>query len=296
LKAKADLKQAEANSRAANADLKLKEVLIEVARKDRDRAQTLADYAKLTAPFDGVIVERKVDPGDFVQNATTGQSEPLLTVARVDVVTVVMKVPDNFAPYVAKDTEAVLQVGDLVIEGKVTRYSPSIQKSEGRTMHVEVDLFNSTSKKEYDDWVSKQQQVWAEERKGKDASLPLFPRTTGKRLRDRTQLLLPGMTGRMRLLLRRFENVYLIPSDAVFARGGKTYIAEVKDGTAHLLPVEVEADDGKLAKVAVVLHDVTARGGEHELFKDLTGEEQIITSGLSEISDGQAVKAVLANW
>ena len=53
-------------------------------------------------------------------------------VARTDIVTLVMKVPDNAAPYVTRDTEAVIQIDELpgvVIRGKVTRFSPWIHTS-----------------------------------------------------------------------------------------------------------------------------------------------------------------------
>src|SRR5258708_1538558 len=57
-----------------------------------------------------------------------------------------MKVPDNAAPYVTRDTEAIIQIDELpgvLIRGKVTRFSPWIQNHD-RTMRVEVDLYNDT--------------------------------------------------------------------------------------------------------------------------------------------------------
>ena len=81
----------EASQEAARTDTDLKAALVGVAEKDRDRTAAAADFARLTAPFDGVIVKRAVDPGMFVQNATTGASEPLVTLARIDLVTVAMK-------------------------------------------------------------------------------------------------------------------------------------------------------------------------------------------------------------
>src|SRR5262249_39968878 len=93
-KAEADYREKEVSLEATRADIALKESLIEVARRDRDRTQALADYARLTAPFDGQIVRREVDLGTFVQNATSSATEPLVTVARMDVVTVATRLPD----------------------------------------------------------------------------------------------------------------------------------------------------------------------------------------------------------
>src|SRR5262249_33537139 len=112
--------------------------------------------SRIRAPFPGVITERTVDLGDYVQNATTTRTEPLLSVARTDVVTVGMKVPDNDAPFVGPDTEAVIQLDDFAgteIHARVTRSSSSIHGAD-KTMRVEVDLFNGTQE-EYRAYVAR---------------------------------------------------------------------------------------------------------------------------------------------
>jgi multidrug resistance efflux pump len=92
IKAQADFTEAQAKVEAAKADVTLKDSLVAVARKDKDLAAALLSYATLKAPFDGVITQRGVDPGSFVQNAASGQTMPLLTLDRIDLVTVYMKV------------------------------------------------------------------------------------------------------------------------------------------------------------------------------------------------------------
>src|SRR5439155_13369091 len=62
-KADAEWRQAKANLDAVIADVSFKQALTEAARKDRDRAEAVANYAKITAPFDGVIIKRTVEPG-----------------------------------------------------------------------------------------------------------------------------------------------------------------------------------------------------------------------------------------
>ena len=143
-RARADYAESESKMEAAAADIELKSAQIEVARKDLDRAKAIADYAKLLAPFDGVVLRRTVDPGSFVQNATTGASQALISIARVDIVTVSAKFPDSVAPSVAVNTPALVTVDDLPgvsIPAKVTRFAPTVQNAD-RTMRVEVDLFN----------------------------------------------------------------------------------------------------------------------------------------------------------
>src|SRR5205085_1639615 len=145
-RARADLKEAASKILSAQADIDLKAGAVEAALTDLEKARAVADFAQVRAPFDGVITQRNIDPGSFVQNATTGQSKTLMTVSRLDLVTVVARFPDNVAPFVSFNTPAVIEIDEVAglnIAGRVTRFSPSIQNTD-RTMQVEVDLFNDT--------------------------------------------------------------------------------------------------------------------------------------------------------
>src|SRR5262245_19246410 len=90
-RAKVDKAGKAASLEKANADVELKRALVEVARKDRDAAAIQNGYTRLYAPFDGVIVARSTDPGKFVFGGPGGSSEALVTVARIDLVTVSAK-------------------------------------------------------------------------------------------------------------------------------------------------------------------------------------------------------------
>jgi len=46
----------------------------EIAQAKLQRTQTLLQYARLVAPFNGVITARFVDPGAFIPAATTGST------------------------------------------------------------------------------------------------------------------------------------------------------------------------------------------------------------------------------
>jgi multidrug resistance efflux pump len=322
-KAIAEFHEKQSAQRVAEADIQLKQSLVEVARKNRDKARALVDFAQITAPFDGVVLQRNVDPGTFVQNASTGYSEPLMTIARTDVVTLVMKVPDNAAPYVSLDTEAVVEIDELrgiEIRGKVTRYSPSIQNKD-RTMQVEVDLYNDGAEK-YGQFVARamasrlsvlgtdsplglaamlvgRRSVASPDARSEENALPILPivrREDGRGGTLTGQRLLPGMSGYMRLNLHHFSNAFLLPSSAVFTRGGKPYLLAVEDGATRLLPVHVEYDDGKLTKVAVIAQEAVPSHGQPEVLRELTGEEVIILSRQEEIGEGHPVHVTLENW
>jgi hypothetical protein len=201
----------------------------------------------------------------------------------------------------------------IVLHGRVTRFSPSIQ-SKDRTMHVEVDLYNGSAE-EYRRFLGNGIaarlaafgphegiqgitvmaagcEAWRRSRKGNNDPLPLIPRITGRAEQDQPHRLLPGMSGQMRLLLRRFENAYLLPNSAVFSRGGKRYIAEIIDGKVRLVPVRVQVDDGEWVKVAVVQHHETEMG-QDETQSDLTGAEEIVANGQGDIEEGQPVNPSL---
>jgi multidrug resistance efflux pump len=313
-KARADAKEKQAGVLAADAEIELRRTLVEVARKDYARSAALADYARIRAPFDGVVVRRDVDPGSFVQNATTGHSEPLISIARTDLVTVSAKFPDNVAMFIQQFTPATIELDDLpnaAITAWVTRYSPSIRNSD-RTMSVEIDLFNGTQL-EFERFAARSvsaaltplgggsslgviaaqsvaQEFLSTSRKGANDGMPAAAFSG-----DRAGRLLPGMTGVLRLQLSRFGKSFVVPSSAVYTRGGKPYVLLVKDGVAHQMPVHIHVNDGTLAKLSLIAKVSDGRG-TRELLRDLTGNEEIVASRQLEIGDGREVQTVPSEW
>jgi len=82
--------------------------------------------------------------------------------------------------------------------------------------------------------------------------------------------LLPGMPGTMTLLLRQFTEGYVLPSTAVYSRGGRTYVLVVEGGVTRQLPVQVQVNDGRVAKVAFVTRRRDAAGVAYEGIAELT--------------------------
>ena len=292
LKATADQEEAQQKVEAAQADVNLKESLIKVAEADQQRSQALLDLATLRAPFKGVITRRSVDPGNFAHNAATaaGHTEPLLSVDRTDIVTVYMKVPEKYAPFVSSNTEAFLSIDALrgvVLRTRISRYSNSLQTPEhDRSMRVEVDLFNG-SPDDYQAFVEREKTTKGADLKGR--AMPFLPTPVGggKKVPE----LLPGMYGKMRLVLRKFTDVYLLPSQAVVNQGGTPFLYVVKEGVVHRLPVIVDVDDGKVAHVRL-LGEEGANNGHDEL----TGKEEIVLTNQGELSEGQAVETSNEKW
>lgn len=303
-RARADLAEADSKVEAALADIELKKAQIEVTRRELDRAKAVADYARIRAPFDGVVVRRNVDPGSFVQNATTGSSEPLISLARVDIVTVVAKFPDNVAPSVEVGTPATVQVDDLpgvTIPAKVTRFAPSVQNTD-RTIRVEIDLFNG-SPEEYRRLESSMLSGTTTA-SARGPSVPQLTKTMRETLPVRafhpeaspTRRLLPGMTATVQLALGRFGESFVLPSSAVYTRSGVSYILLVEKGKTRQVQVRVQLNDGKTVLLAMVAKRKDADGVQREVLQDLTGKEEVVVSRQLEIGHGATVTSSRSDW
>ena len=277
-KARADYAQAQVNSDAAKTEIDLRKAMNDVAVRDKEMAEAQLSYATISAPFDGVVVDRNTNPGDFVQNATTAQTPPLISVARVDLVTISMEVPDGFAPYVSRGADAEFRVGDLFAHGKVTRYSPSIE-SKDRTMHVEVDLFNGTASGRL-----RQVRARASRQPGpKSEREPTIRFRSGRNSPARESeaaaiRCCPAWSARCGCFCEKFDNVFLIPSEAVFIRSGRTFIAEVIDGKVAIKEVKCRPTTARSPKCCWSITN-RRRTAMQRVFNDLTGSEQIALHG-----------------
>jgi len=146
--AEAELALGQARTDAAEADLAVAQALTDVARRDLEELDELLKYAQLRAPFDGVVTERHVEPGDLVRNAQAGSSKdgaPLLVVTRIDKVRVRVAVPERDSPLadVGDAAQITLQaIPGRTLAGRVSRVA-GVLAPQTRTMLVEIDLPNA---------------------------------------------------------------------------------------------------------------------------------------------------------
>jgi HlyD family secretion protein len=313
-KAKVEQMGKTASWEKAKADVELKRALVNVARKDRDAAAVQLGYSRLYAPFDGVIVARSADPGKDVVAGSGGSSEPLITVARTDLVTVAAKVPDDAAPFVSWNTQATIEFAQLpgmTVSGPITRFSRVVDPGD-QTMRAEVDVFNG-SRDEYHAMLTRSAV--------KSSVLPLFPMdraaslaaagaglilsradhkgwhegnalTPDWRADGQYAAIVPGTTAAMRLDLQNFTDTFLLPSRAVYGRAGQSYLLVVENNITRQIPISVQMNDGTLAKVAAVL---PASGGR-QVTRELTGNEVIVVSRQLEVGEGARVAPVNEQW
>lgn len=136
LAAAAEVEKATVDAAAAGAAL-------DVAEASRDRLVVNLKYAKIIAPFDGVVTRRAFHPGALIHSATTGGAQPLFTMKRTDLMRVVVLVPDRDVVWTKIGQPAVVNVdalGGRSFEGKVARVA--LSENSERMMRVEIDLPN----------------------------------------------------------------------------------------------------------------------------------------------------------
>jgi RND family efflux transporter MFP subunit len=138
----------EAQIDVAKAELSAMQQSLGIARANRIHYSSLADYAHITAPFDGVVTWRYSDTGSLVQAGTSSASaQPVVKVAETDILRLRLPVPAALAGYV--------RIGDLAhisiestgqqITGKVARTTGELDTAT-RTLQVEIDLKNADNK------------------------------------------------------------------------------------------------------------------------------------------------------
>jgi RND family efflux transporter MFP subunit len=93
-------------------------------KKSTAAAQTQADYAKIYAPFAGMVSKRWSDPGDL---AIPGK--PILTVEKSSPCKVVVQIPQEEINRVKKGTKVYLLNGDQRLTAMVDRIYPALGKN-----------------------------------------------------------------------------------------------------------------------------------------------------------------------
>lgn len=205
--AEVGLIQARAALDRARSDVDAANAAIDVARADANHARAMLAYARIAAPLDGVVTRRNIDTGDLVRPGPDGP--PLFVVARSDIVTIAVDVPEAFAAEVNPGDRASIKLQAMagrVVEGKVSRISWALDPRT-RTIRAEVDLPNPDG-----------------------------------RLR-------PGLYAYATIVAVEHADALTVPSTAVVEEGGKARCVVVADGKAAHRAITVGLNDGTRAEV-----------------------------------------------
>jgi RND family efflux transporter MFP subunit len=137
---------AQADVEAAKANLEAAQSQAQAARAKRMRDGALFDYAKIPAPFDGVVTQRYANFGTLMQGGTSSstQAMPLVRLSQDDRFRLVIPVPESDVHYIHVNDPVTVNVSSLNRDfpGKVARVSLDV-KEDTRTMHTEVDVYNT---------------------------------------------------------------------------------------------------------------------------------------------------------
>ena len=129
---------------AAEAQLNAARARVALDQANVDRLTSLASFKQVTAPYDGVITERRLDVGDLVTAGSTSNTSPLYGIAQSDNIRVFVNVPQSVSAEIRDGATAEVTASersDRTFEGKVARTSRAIDQ-RARTLRVEVDLQN----------------------------------------------------------------------------------------------------------------------------------------------------------
>ena len=128
---------------AGQAALEAAESQSAVAKAKLAHDQSLFDYARITAPFAGVVTERYANLGTLVQAGTNSQAAPIAKLSEDDLFRLVIPVPESYVRYIHIGDPVDVRVPSLnkTLPGKVARFSVDVKEAT-RTMHTEVDVQN----------------------------------------------------------------------------------------------------------------------------------------------------------
>jgi len=243
-----------ANLAKSKIDVLAAEAKVKVSKADERRLAALVGYIQLTSPFDGIVVARTANTGDFVQAASGDQSAknltpyqsttrgaPVFTIARTDIVRIFVDVPEMDANFITNGTKAEVRVqafNDFRLESTVTRTSWALNV-KSRTLRAEVDIKNPEAK------------------------------------------LLPGMYAYGYVKIER-NKVMAIPTSTIARRGDFNVAYILKDGIAVETNLMLGASDGIWQEV------LNVQTGDS--WNKLKGDEQIIQGDLDELVNGSKVK------
>jgi RND family efflux transporter MFP subunit len=123
-------------------DSAVKAARVAAAQANLDRLVATKSFAKIVAPFDGVITARETDVGALI-NAGGGTGPQLFAVSSVDKLRLYVRVPQEYAPEIKPNGTATFTVPEFPgkpFTATVTSLADSISAESGTTLvQLQVD-------------------------------------------------------------------------------------------------------------------------------------------------------------
>jgi RND family efflux transporter MFP subunit len=118
-------------------DFTAKRALANAAKANVDRIEATKAYARIVAPFDGVVTARNTDVGALINAGSTGGGQPLFVVSDVSKLRVYVQVPQTFVPSIPPGATAQLTVPEYpgrTFDAKVDASAQAVNASSGSTL------------------------------------------------------------------------------------------------------------------------------------------------------------------
>ena len=138
--------EADAEVSSQKAALAAAEEALLAAKAALGKDQAMFDYARMTAPFDGIITQIYARTGALLPAGTASTSKgdsALCRLAQNSLLRLVIPVPERAVPTIQIGQSVAVAVSGVnrTFEGKIVRFSDQIDMTT-RTMHTEVDVPN----------------------------------------------------------------------------------------------------------------------------------------------------------
>jgi len=177
------------------------------------KLQEQVSFAKVIAPFDGVITARNTDVGALIDAGASGQARELFRLASTSKLRVAVSVPQAYAQAARPGTPTTITLEEnpgKVYRGTLARTSTALDPI-ARTMLSEVEMENPNAE------------------------------------------VLPGAYVVVRLRVGLETRGMTIPANSLLFRSEGLRVAVVRDGRAELVPVTLGRDYGRSVEVVTGL-------------------------------------------
>ena len=135
----------EAQVSSSSAALSSTQQQLQVAEANQKQYRALSDYARIVAPFSGVVTARYADTGALIAAGTSSStpSIPVVRLAQISKLRLVLPIPESVAAqiHLGDPVKVRVQALNQDIVGKVSRFADSLDR-QTRTMETEIDFDN----------------------------------------------------------------------------------------------------------------------------------------------------------
>jgi RND family efflux transporter MFP subunit len=199
-----------AEVQAARAKITSARDLVAASEANLHRLEQMKSFARVTAPFDGMITARLVDIGTLINSGNGGSTKEMFRVAQIGTMRIFVNVPQTYVSSIKSGEPAELRVQELpgqVFQAVVSRFTHEVDASS-RSMLAILQVPN--------------------------------PRG----------ILLPGMYAQVRFTTARTTPAVLIPGDALVLGSKGPRVATVDAGNlVHFREIRIGNDTGSEVEV-----------------------------------------------